>query len=177
MQKILPSLHLLEIFMPVADREDFLLAMMQETMELPFYKGYELPVIYGADGIRTVRRAAEQGYQITQWASPEIIGKGCNLSSTDRTLRETSVEYAKELIRIAAQAGTTNVGLPSGPDPGEETREDAKKALFESYCALSQEAALCGDIHLTMEPLDRYVHKKQLMGPVHEVAEWFGGLK
>lgn len=178
MQKILPSLHLLEIFMPVADNEPFLVKLLQECTEIPFYKGFELPIIYDKNNIAIVRKIAEeQGYQITQWASPDIINRGYNLSSLDPELRKKSVEYTIGLVKTAAEAGTTNVGLPSGDDPGDAVREDAKKALFESYCQISDAAKAYDKIHLTMEPLDRYVHKKQLMGPILEVTQWFGELK
>ena len=36
MQNILPSIHLLEIFMPVADREDFLVGMLEEVKKIDF---------------------------------------------------------------------------------------------------------------------------------------------
>lgn len=178
MQNVLPSLHLLEIFMPVSDREDFLVQMLEDVKQIDFYKGIELPIIFGKKNIAAVRRIAEEkNYQITEWASPSLSDRGCNLSSLDKELRKRSVACAIELIKTAAEAGTTNVGLPSGDDPGDAMREDAKKALFESYVKLSQEAAGYGGLNLTLEPLDRYVHKKQLMGPIHEVAEWFAGLR
>lgn len=178
MQKILPSLHLLEIFMPVADREEFLIKMLEDVKQIDFYKGIELPVIFEKKNIEAVRRIAEEkAYQITEWASPNLISRGLNLSSPDQELREKSVNCAIELMKIAAEAGTTNVGLPSGDDPGELRREDAKAALFESYCRISEAAKTYEGLHLTLEPLDRYVHKKQLMGPIHEVTEWFDGLK
>lgn len=178
MQNILPSIHLLEIFMPVADREDFLVGMLEEVKNIDFYKGIELPVIFQKENIAKVRRIArEKSYQVTEWASPDIIKRGYNLSSTDRELRGKSVGYAVELMKIAAEAGTAIVGLPSGDDPGDLKREEAKKALFDSYCRISEAAKEYDGLHLTLEPLDRYVHKKQLMGPIHEVAEWFGVLK
>lgn len=178
MQNILPSIHLLEIFMPVADREDFLIGMLEDVKKIEFYKGIELPVIFEKKNIAAVRRIAEEkAYQITEWASPELINRGYNLSSLDRELREKSVAYAIELVKTAAEAGTANVGLPSGDDPGDLKRETAKEALFESYCRISEAAREYDGLHLTLEPLDRYVHKKQLMGPIFEVVEWFEKLK
>ena len=41
-------------------------------------------------------------------------------------------------MKIAAEAGTAIVGLPSGDDPGDLKREEAKKALFDSYCRISE---------------------------------------
>ncbi|MDO4632712.1 MAG: TIM barrel protein [Eubacteriales bacterium] len=177
MNRIHPSLHLLEIFMPVADNETFLTGLLQECTEIPFYRGFELPVISQKQNQNVVRSLAESGYQITQWASPKITGAGYNLSSTEPELRKRSAEYAIELMKTAAESGTTNVGLPSGDDPGDLIREEAKKALSESYHEISEAAAKYPGLHLTLEPLDRYVHKKQLMGPIREVTEWFAKLK
>ncbi len=177
MQKIYPSLHLLEVFMPVAGNETFLVNLLQEMAEVPFYKGFELPIIEQKENQAAVRALAESGYQITQWSSPKINDGGYNLSSLDPKLRADSVAYAITLIKTAAESGTTHVGLPSGYDPGDADREEAKKALFDSYCQLSEAAKSCPGLDLTMEPLDRYAHKKQLMGPIHEVVEWFGPLK
>ena len=68
MQNILPSIHLLEIFMPVADREDFLVGMLEEVKNIDFYKGIELPVIFQKENIAKVRRIArEKSYQVTEW--------------------------------------------------------------------------------------------------------------
>lgn len=178
MRNILPSLHLLEIFMPIADREDFLIGMLEEVEKIDFYKGIELPIIFQRQNIDKVRRIAQKKrYQVTEWASPELIKRGYNLSSLNRELRNKSVGYAVELVKIAAEAGTANVGLPSGDDPGDSKREEAKEVLFDSYCRISEAAREYEGLRLTLEPLDRYVHKKQLLGPIYEVTEWFGILK
>lgn len=180
MQKVLPSLHLLEIFMPAANKdEDYLVrSILPKTAEIPFYKGIELPVILKAENQKLVRSIVEdKQYHFLTWASPNINDAGMNLSSLDETLRKKSVEFTKELIKTAVESGTTNVGLPSGPDPGDAMREDAKKALFDSYVAISEAAMQYPGLQLNVEPLDRYVHKKQLLGPIREVTEWFAGLK
>lgn len=183
MRKILPSLHVLEAFMPVTGDEDFLVReILPRVAEISFYKGIELPLVFGRANQNAVRRLVEQNrYQLTQWASPNITANGLMLSSTDRARRKASVAYTVELIKSAAQCGAKNVGLPSGDDPGDSEgdwlRSEAKKALFESFCEISHAAASFEGLHLTYEPLDRYVHKKQLLGPIHEVMEWFADLK
>ena len=68
--------------------------------------------------------------KVTEWASPDIIKEDTICPSTDRELRGKSVGYAVELMKIAAEAGTAIVGLPSGDDPGDLKREEAKKALL-----------------------------------------------
>lgn len=183
MRKILPSLHVLEAFMPVTGDEDFFVKeILPRVAEIPFYKGIELPLIFRQANQNAVRCLVERNrYQLTQWASPNIAASGLMLSSTDRARRKAAVAYTVELIKSAAQCGVTNVGLPSGDDPGDSNgdrlRNEAKKALFESFCEVADAASSFAGLHLIYEPLDRYAHKKQLLGPIHEVMEWFAGLK
>ncbi len=179
MQKLAPSLHMLEIFMPaVKDENFFIQKLLPDVAEIPFYTGIELPVIFKKENQEFVRRVVEErNYQLTIWASPDINNRGDSLSSLNSEERKRAVAYTKELLAVAAESGAYHVGLPSGADVSPELREDAKKALFDSYCELSKEAYRYPNMHLTLEPLDRYVHKKQLMGPIHEVIDWFGELK
>lgn len=179
MQTILPSLHMLEIYMPAVKDEDFLVQkLLPGVTEIPFYKGIEMPVIFKKENQKLLKKTVEEmNYQLTIWASPNINETGDCLTSLDPSVRRRAVDLTKDLLAVAAESGAYHVGLPSGPDVAPEKREDAKKALYESFCEISQEAQKYPGLHLTMEPLDRYVHKKQLMGPIHEVIDWFSVLK
>lgn len=183
MQKILPSLHALEAFMPVIKDETYLVnEILPRIAELSFYKGMELPVICKPSNQASVRRLVEENhYQLTEWAVPNIISGGYMLSSTDEAHRKASVAYTIELIKTAAECSVTYIGLPSGDDPGDSPgdhlRDEAKKALYASYCEISHAMADYKGVYFIFEPVDRYVHKKQLMGPIHEVVSWFAGLK
>ncbi len=178
MQKILPSLHMLELFFPLVPTESFFVGLLDEARRIPFYKGLELPEILEKQNRDTVRRIVEEdGYQLTVWSSPSITENGYNLASLDGELREKSVEFAIEMIKNAADMGTTNIGIPCGPDPGDADRPEALKGLSDSYHRMSAAAAEFEGVHLTFEPLDRYAHKKQILGPIREVIEWFEVLK
>lgn len=178
MQELAPSLHVLEVFMPVLCNENFLIDnILPEVAGIQFYKGIEMPVIFRKENQTKLRRIVEENnYQLTIWGSPNINEKGYNLSSLDVEERKKAVDFTKGLLSICAESGTFHVGLPSGPDVALEQREEAKKALFDSYVVLAREAERLG-INLTLEPLDRYAHKKQLMGPIHEVIDWFAELR
>ena len=164
--------------MPLAAHEDFFTGLLEDVRKIPFYQGIEFPVIFKQENQQTVRRIVEEeDYQLTVWASPNISDSGCNLSSLDAQLREKSVALAIELIHIAALMGATNVGVPCGPDPGDADRPAALEALYESYCRMSEAASQYQGLHLTFEPLDRYAHKKQILGPMREVIPWFSRLR
>lgn len=178
MNKIMPSAHLLEMYMPVANDEPFLLSMLDDLSGTEFYKGIEMPVLFQRESQKKLREIVDRkNYRLYFWASPLITDHNYCLSALPADLRQRSVEYTKELIRRCGDMGGNFVGLPSGADPGERDREEAKKALFDSFCQLAQEAAKYPGLNLTMEPLDRYAYKKQLMGPILEVVEWFAPLK
>lgn len=48
---------------------------------------------------------------------------------------------------------------------------------MDSCLEISEFARQYENLYLIIEPLDRFVHKKQLLGPIKEVVEWFAALK
>lgn len=178
MREIVPSMHFLENFMPIVGNEPFAVKMLEQAAEIPFYKAVELGYIRDASCRQAVRRIAEKrAWQVTAWCSPVIADAGLSLSSLDSENRKKAVAMAKDLVAGAAEYGTTRVGLQSGPDVDASLRDDAKKALMESCLEISEFARSYKDLYLIIEPLDRFVHKKQLLGPIDEVVEWFAELK
>lgn len=164
--------------MPIVGDEPFAVKMLAKAAEIPIYKAVELGYIRDAACRKEVRRIAEdRDWQITAWCSPVIADAGLSLSSLDAENRKKAVEMAKELVAGAAEYGSRRVGLQSGPDVAPELRDDAKKALMESCLEISEFARSYKDLYLIIEPLDRFVHKKQLLGPIEEVVEWFAELK
>lgn len=164
--------------MPIVGNEPFAVKMLAKAAEIPFYKAVELGYIRDAACRKEVRRIAEdRDWQITAWCSPVIADAGLSLSSLDAENRKKAVAMAKELVAGAAEYGSRRVGLQSGPDVAPELRDDAKKALMESCLEISEFARSYKDLYLIIEPLDRFVHKKQLLGPIEEVVEWFAELK
>ena len=175
MQKIYPSIHLLEVFMPVVDDEPFFVnEVVSRIPDIPFYKGIETGVIHEAGLRRKVREVKEaNGYQLTVWLSPDLNDNGFNLSAIDKDLRTKSVKKAIELIDMAAEMGADHCGIPCGPYPGDALCDEAKKVLTDSYIQMLDHVESIPDIDLTFEPLDRYAHKKMLLGPIAEVIEVF----
>ena len=178
MRKILPSMHFLENFMPVMANEKFAVELLQQASKIGFYQGVELGFIEDKACQMAIRNIVEKrGWQLTQWCSPKIADKGLSLSSLDAEERRKAVDYAVELVAGSAETGALRIGLQSGPDPGDALRDEAKKALTESCLEISRAAEQYKGLYLLIEPLDRYVHKKQLLGPIKETVEWFADLK
>ncbi|MBQ6928147.1 MAG: sugar phosphate isomerase/epimerase, partial [Oscillospiraceae bacterium] len=63
-------------------------------------------------------------------------------------------------------------GVPSGPYPGDEFHDEAMAVQADTLARIADYTALLG-MNCSIEPLDRYVHKKALIGPMDEVVQWF----
>lgn len=172
-QKLLPSGHLLELFMPYRSDEARMLEVLRRAVELDFYRGVELGTFFGRYNRMYVRGILEEnGLSGTTFATPYIKDRKLSLSDLDAARRGEAVGLARQLAAYAADCGYTNFGIPSGDDPGDEKRAEAKKVLTDSMAEL---AGYCGTLglNLTLEPLDRYAYKKQLIGPMKESMLWF----
>lgn len=175
MQRLHPSIHLLEVFMPcVHDERFFTEEIVTKIPDIPFYEGIEMATLEDAKARRLVRDIVEKNnYQMTTWISPALIRQGGDLSSLDKDHRAWSIKETKRLITLAAEAGATHCGMPCGPFKGEENLKVAMDYLFDSYCQVLETVKEFPGLDLTFEPLDRYAHKKMLLGPMAEAAELF----
>lgn len=172
-QKLLPSCHLLELFMPYRLHEEKMLSILKKTVDIGYYKGVELGVFFDKYRRLAVRNTVEQNHlNLTVFATPYLKERKMNLSSLDPELRARSVAYSIEISKIVADTGCTNFGMPSGDDPGDKDREEAKKLLADSLCKIADVCRKLG-MNVTLEPLDRYAYKKQLIGPIKESMLWF----
>lgn len=173
LQTLLPSAHLLVLFKPFLGDEKRMIDVVQRVISLNYYKGIELGIFFYKKNRDEMKQIiSEHGLFLTVYATPYLKEKQLSLCSVDPYEREQAVDYLKQLLAMAAEMGCTNFGIPSGDDPGEELREEAKEVLKEAIIDVAQEAAKF-DMNLTLEPLDRYVHKKQLIGPMEETIRWF----
>lgn len=175
-QELLPSAHLLVLFKPFFKDEERMLEVVRRIVEMDFYKGIELGIFFEkTNRIEINKIVEEEGLFLTIYATPYLKEKNISLCALDPVERGLAVDYLKELIGHAAEMGCTNFGIPSGDDPGKDLREAAKEVLKEAIIEVAEEAAKFG-MNITLEPLDRYVHKKQLIGPMKETIEWFRDL-
>ena len=176
MQTLYPSGHLLEIFMPYRKDERRMIDVLKRAVDIGFYRGVELGVFFDKYNRMTIRNIIEQNdYNLSVFATPYLKENKMNLGSLDQDARRKAVEYTLELAKLVADAGCTNLGLPSGDDPGDALRKKAKQVLAESLMEIA-DAAKDMNLNITLEPLDRYAFKKQLIGPMKESMEWFSAV-
>lgn len=172
-QKIMVSGHLLEMFMPYLYDEKRMIEVLEKATALGFYKGVEMPIFFDKKNRQTIRSLIESnGLNGTTFITPYTKFQHLSLADLDEAARQKTVQLVKQLADFAAESGYTNFGISNGDDPGAPLRGFAKVAQAESVYEIADYIKQYG-MNLTLEPLDRYAYKKQLIGPMEETVTWF----
>ena len=176
--KLYPSAHIAELFFPQAGNEHEILNIITKIAAGKYYQGFETGVIHRTEIAREIRQIAEENQlNVTQWLTFELLKDNLDLSSLDSGLREKSIRRACELVHLAAECGTRKLSLVSGKDPGEARREEAKKGFGEALVRIGEVVDQYHNMLLQVEPLDRFAHKCQLIGPTDETVDWMKALR
>lgn len=172
-QKLYPSAHILEMFMPYLHDEERLIKVLRAIVEKDFYRNVELPSFPTKERRETVRQLLKDNdLTATTFVAPYLNEQKMSLCDLDETRRAEVLAFLKRHADYAAESGYTTFGVPSGPDPGDALRGAAMDAQADSLSQIADYTASLG-MNCSIEPLDRYAHKKALIGPMDEVAEWF----
>jgi sugar phosphate isomerase/epimerase len=135
-----------------------------------FFSVLEVTWIKDPELRKAVRNVAENSHvSLTYGAQPVLLSQKLDLNSLDDSERNRAVNQVKYCIDEAAELGASRLALLSGPDPGDERREDATRALvfsLKTICAYGEEKG----VGITMETFDRDIEKKCLTGPAKEAA-------
>lgn len=174
--KLYPSAHIAELFFPLMGDENAVAQVVERIGEIEFYRGVETGIIHHPAVAERLQRLSGR-LKVTQWLTFELLKDHLNLSSLDRDLREKSISRACELVHLAAACGTTKLSLVSGDDPGERRREEAKKGFAEALVRIGEETRRYPGMIVQVEPLDRFAHKCQLIGPTDETVLWMKALR
>ena len=170
--EVVKSLLVSEVFFPLFEREDAQLDAVARALDTGFYGRIEVGALGSAANRRRLRDLAKaRGAELTVWTIPTMTAEKLSLSSPDAALRRHTVERLRTLVGEAAACGAELIGIPSGADPGPALRRDATRYLADSLLSLKEKLAEHPGVALLIEPLDREVHKRQLIGPMEEAVE------
>lgn len=172
-QKILPAGHLLEMFQPYRPDEGRMVGVLEKAVDFGFYKGVELPIYFDKVNRKKVREIVEANKLFSStFVTPYVKDQKLSLADLDEGRRRKAVDLVIMLSDMAAETGYSHLGIPSGDDPAPVLRGLAKCALAESIAEIADHLKQY-NINMTIEPLDRYTFKKQLIGPMEENVVWF----
>lgn len=113
------------------------------------------------------------GVRVVFSGIPPMVFNGYDLSSFDKSEREAAVIYGMELIDEAISVDAETVFFISGPDPGPEKRRQSYGILADSMRSLCSYAGVRSssrELVVALEPADRNVQHKQLLGPFSEAV-------
>ena len=172
-QKLYPSAHILEMFMPYLHDEKRLIEVLRKIAEMDFYRNVELPTFPTKEHRDTVRRILrDNDLTAVTYAAPYLNERGMSLCDLNDRRRAETIRFLKTQADLAAECGYMTFGVPSGPYPGDEFHNEAMAVQADTLARIADYTALLG-MNCSIEPLDRYVHKKALIGPIDEVVSWF----
>ena len=124
------------------------------------------------------RRVAEilayANMQVVFSGGPPYAFENINLSALDDADWERSLVKAKSLVDDAYALGARIHVVASGPDTAPGHRDQAKDRLVDALAPLCDYAlAQATDYSLTLclEPIDRTVHRRGLIGPIKEAVQ------
>ncbi|ELK6655998.1 TIM barrel protein [Citrobacter freundii] len=173
-----PSLLISELFFPVADRYSEVMNLVDFAADTGFYKTVEMGLFQ--DPIQCCHlRSTVEGHRLklTQWATFIINNEELSPASLVPAQRRHAQQRLLQLIDLAADSGASTLALTSGSDPGVDSREAAKAALTDTIQAMCEHASQYSGMNIVIEHLDRYAHKRQLLGPVDETVQWITAMR
>lgn len=167
----IPSLLIPEVFHPFKREENFTAEIIENVAGENFYKAVELGDGFNkAERKRILNVTEENDIQVVQWLTFLIEENNLDVSTLDSALRKETVSRIKESLYLGAEIGAKDIALVTGDNPGENLRADGVEVLHESLCEIA-EAAKEYNMNLLVEPLDRFAHKKRVIGTTDETLD------
>lgn len=101
-----------------------------------------------------------------------ILSEQLDLGAIDEGARQKALQTLHAELEAAIELGAGTLTVVSGPDPGSALREQAMRQLGRSLQELCDRAA-GASIQILIEPQDRDVQCKALIGPTSEAMELY----
>lgn len=155
----------------VASRE--LLEVVKRLAMDPMFEVIELTRISEPTRRQEIRRILDSAELTVVFSGgPVYLAERIELGALDGLVRMRSLEKAKRLVDEAIELGARFHLVASGPDPGPEARLAARSFLVDSLVELCAYASATSPLPLivTLEPFDREVAHRALIGPTEEAV-------
>ena len=148
---------------------------MRHALELLAPWGFDTIEYYSADVSPDRMAALMQGKRCIFLAGARQKMENLNPSSLDRDIREKAISGLGDCFHYARQAGADAVLLSSGVRPANE--KDDAECLTLLTDSLSRLHELEPGLPILLEPGDRDVEYRHLLGPTKRVAEFVSGCR
>ena len=174
---LIPSLLLPEVYGPWKAEPGFIAAQIAKAAAEGFYRSVEIgPIPYEQDRATIRGICADKEIQVSAWLTQIVDEEKLDLNAIDEDLRRRSVDVIKRSLPIAVESGAGTVAFVGGADPGPHLREKGYDSFVTSMVTICDEAANLG-LNVMFEPLDRFAHKKRLIGPTAEAVVAIGRVR
>lgn len=151
--------------------------VVNRLCDLGYYRKIETGSVPHKPSMQVIRdRHEKDGVRFMQWVTQNLADEGLNISALDSALRDKSVARVIDLVKLAHESGAQDIGILGGIDPGPDKRSEATKLLQDSLSRIGQTAQQL-NMRILLEPLDRFAHKKQLIGPSGEALSLIKALQ
>ncbi|WP_449537556.1 sugar phosphate isomerase/epimerase family protein [Ferdinandcohnia sp. Marseille-Q9671] len=173
----LPSLLFPEVFHPFKREKDFAVDVLERLVVKDFYRSIELGDGFDKNERKRIADLTEKNnIEVTQWLTFLLEENNLDVSTLDNSLRLETVRQIKNSLYLAAEIGAKNIAIVTGNTPGNERWAEGIEGLFESLCEIA-EAANEYNMNLLVEPLDRFSHKKRIIGTTEETVALLSRVK
>lgn len=160
-----------EIFFGETDIPEKLIEVINRLANTGYYKAIETGISFDSSVNKKIRAIKERnGLFMTQWLTRPMIANNLDLSAPESEIRKPSVAKVLEYAKYAAEAGADRIAVISGKNVEHNYQAEAIAHLRESLFLICR-AMKPLSIGLLIEPLDRYVHKKQLIGSTRDAVQ------
>jgi sugar phosphate isomerase/epimerase len=159
---------------PVLDTEEDLLASIREVCLNEFFDVIEVKRSNSETHAKIKAMADQSAVHLIVAGQPPLLGGKLSLNDPDEAGRQAAVEDVKTSIDAAYEMGARICAVLSGPDPGEEDREEQMELLVDSLvqvCKYSQEQARDYVVWVSLEAFDDAIDKRCLIGPSNRAAD------
>jgi len=127
-----------------------------------------------------VEEARAAGVTLAIAAALSYFQQGIRPAAADPSVWEESLEKAKRLIDVCMEMGVGLQQVTAGLDSEPEDRPGARRRLVDFYLRLCEYAVRRQPDHpltFTLEPTDREIQTKGLIGPTEDAVEVIGAVR